>query len=398
MPTSTVRKRGHDASWPLILTALTFVPGVYVALLACALLAVAFGAAPIYLVIYLFRESSHHVPGKLIILAGLMALGGLFGCLSALKGIVASVRTQTPFVPGMLVQFGKERKLGHFIAPLCSQMGTRLPNAVILHAEPTAFVTQGKAMTFNGFARGRILAIGLPLFGGLSINEMRAVIAHEFAHFTGKDTLYSASVLPVYSGAATAHNQMVDIMQETESFCARAPMMLPCWALRAYLTVFHFINMRISRTREYRADWTAASTCGAESFRKGLMKVIGLAGAFHDAASDDVVKRLHPQAAAKDYLTVFRRSLRDLNSLAVSHFQAALAEERSHYDSHPALQSRLDSVPQVTERFSDNQCAISLLENPEGTEAFLSEAYMELIEISKAQAASYERAMAQAGG
>jgi heat shock protein HtpX len=366
-----------DMSWLLVMTALIFVPGVYVALTLCTALSAGFVVGAVYVARELANDQT--MPIRLFVPVVLLGLGGVCGLYASLKGLIASIRSTTPFTPGLMIHLGTEKRLGQFIAPLCSKLGTRLPNWVILHAEPTAFVTNGKVHTFNGTAKGRILALGLPLFGALSVNELRAVISHEFAHFTGHDTVYSSRVLPIYKGAITAHDQMIDTMLHIESFFMRLPMLLPCFALRIYLTLFHTIDMGISRQREYRADAVAASTCGSQSFRKSLMKAEGIGRTFYDDSCMSTIRRLHPQAQPKDYLTAFRGSLKELNGLANSHCKAAMAEFHGKHDSHPGLKSRVESVPEVPERYNDPQAAISLLENPEQYEAPLSEAFLGLM-------------------
>ncbi|MDF5818220.1 M48 family metalloprotease [Pseudomonas aeruginosa] len=49
---------------------------------------------------------------------------------------------------------------------------------------------------------GRSLYLSLPLLGLLDRAELSAVIAHELAHFAGRDAHYSLRFLPIYQGAA----------------------------------------------------------------------------------------------------------------------------------------------------------------------------------------------------
>ena len=58
--------------------------------------------------------------------------------------------------------------------------------------------------TLDGVVEGRTLAIGMPLLKELSLQELKAVLAHEFSHFSGNDTLYSVFVAPVYKSLGSA--------------------------------------------------------------------------------------------------------------------------------------------------------------------------------------------------
>lgn len=74
-----------------------------------------------------------------------------------------------------------------------------------LYAEPTFFVTQTKATTLDEkLGGGRILASGAPFLYSLGTAELKSILAHEFAHFTGRGTSHSRAVLPVHRFIFTA--------------------------------------------------------------------------------------------------------------------------------------------------------------------------------------------------
>ena len=69
----------------------------------------------------------------------------LFGILAALKNILKPLWIRPRFEPAILVDLSREKSLTSFIKNLCSSIHTRFPNSVILYAEPTFFVQQGKS-------------------------------------------------------------------------------------------------------------------------------------------------------------------------------------------------------------------------------------------------------------
>lgn len=359
----------------LIGLALLFVPGLYVVLLGSLLAVLGIGGGLIYLCVLGVREVHS---GKLIILAVLLGVGVVVGVISVIKGIICSLWPRIQFEPAIAIDFRRERDLGYILAPLCSTVDTRMPNAVILHAEPTFFVMQGKLNTFSGMVQGRVLAIGLPLLAGLTKNEFRAVLAHELAHFSGSDTLYSSTVLPVYEGASTTWEEMTRHMAAADSLSESIPMILPRTALYLYLSAFHYIDMHISRKRELRADAIAVATCGTESFRKGLMKTVGIGGAFHDDRALEAARRAHA-AHPPNYHIGFRAALPQLYPLAKEYCSRAMAEAENLRDSHPSLKRRLDLAASVPERYSDNDPAITLLADLPAYEKQLGEAYTAML-------------------
>ncbi|MCE5200144.1 MAG: M48 family metalloprotease [Armatimonadota bacterium] len=361
----------------LTFLALLFVPGVYVVLLGSAAVVLAVGGGLIYLIIRLLIDM-HRAQPRLMILAGLLGVGVVSGLVAVARGIIAALWKEPNLQPGIFLDRAKEHNLGHFIAHICSATGADIPDAVLLHMEPTFFVTQTKMVAFNGAAKGRILALGLPLLGGLTKCEIRAILAHEFAHFTGGDTLYSSVIYPVYAGAWTSCISMAESMDNTESFTQKLPMMLPLFALKVYLMVFDLLNMRLSRLRETRADAIAIATCGSRSFQLGLMKTAGMGGAFYDKSALEIARKTHSDPASASIYTAFRTALPKLNDIANAHYRHCLTESENKWDSHPALKSRLESAGNSPEKYNDNELAISLLENLDEYENALGKIYADV--------------------
>ncbi|MEN6355983.1 MAG: M48 family metallopeptidase [Armatimonadota bacterium] len=356
----------------LVYISLLFVPGVYILLLGCAA-AMLGGTGFVCYWVFTWMTSGHRVPVKLLGIVILLMIGALMGCWAVVRGIAATIWSKPQFEPALIVPLNKEPELGKFIAGLCSAVGTGLPDYVMIHAEPTFYVCQSKIETLNGRAKGRILAIGLPLVAGLTINELRAILAHEFAHFSGGDTLYSSRVVPVYSGAVTACATMTECINESDSMSQALPMMAPRFLLDIYLRLFHLINMTISRTREKRADMISALTCGSQSFKIALMKTAGLMPTFWDESAKKIVMENNPDNCS--YYTAFRSSLPKLTDLANAHYKHRLIEVENKYDSHPILQTRLESIPDIVERYTDKGSSSRLLINLEEYEQKLGEFY-----------------------
>ena len=101
------------------------------------------------------------------------------------------------------------------IDDVCRRVKTKKPTAIILLAEPNFFVMKGKLATFDGVVKGRILALGMPLLKELNSLEISSILAHEFAHFSGRDTLYSVIVSPVYRGIISSMESLGAVNEES---------------------------------------------------------------------------------------------------------------------------------------------------------------------------------------
>jgi Zn-dependent protease with chaperone function len=61
------------------------------------------------------------------------------------------------------------------------------PTEVYLVPDVNAWVAQRGGVM--GFGSRRVMGVGLPLLGTLTIDQFRAVLAHEFGHYDAGDTM-----------------------------------------------------------------------------------------------------------------------------------------------------------------------------------------------------------------
>ena len=183
-------------------------------LILSAFLVVLIGSGLIFLAYYIPAYFFDRIYGGIILLLG---IGVCIGVITMFYSIIKSLLPTKSFYPAITLDLKEHPKLMSFVENLCSELKTDVPDAILLHCEPTFFVLQGKIRTFNSLCKGRILAIGLPLLDYLSTNELRAVLSHEFAHFTGKDTVYSAKIYPAYISAVNVITKLNAHMPDDDS-------------------------------------------------------------------------------------------------------------------------------------------------------------------------------------
>ncbi|MGB7532910.1 MAG: tetratricopeptide repeat protein [Halobacteriota archaeon] len=349
----------------LLIPALLFVPGLYIVLLSAVALTIIVGVGIIYFFFFI-----RIIPAFVILLIG---IGVLIGVYAILYGLYRSVFGRKHSEPALLVDLSEEPILSNFIESLCKIMETKTPDFVLLHFGPTFFVQQGKIDVFNGTVKGRILAIGTPLLGSLTVNEFKAIIAHEFAHFTGRDTLYSSFVSPVYVGTTTACEEMGSAIfgDEEESLLLSIPMLLPYAMLRAYLFLFQIIDAVISRSRERRADLMATEICGKGIFSNALKKVVREGKVFGVMFSQSIPEELKRNTYA-NYCNAFSTFLLQKSGDLGKIEREAMAEDRKIYDRHPPLKKRLSYLPNIPDQSVDSRSARELLVNPKQYEQKLS--------------------------
>src|SRR5262249_34175193 len=97
-------------------------------------------------------------------------------------GILLSILPRGPQLgyPGRGLAANHVPELFDVLRDIARRTGQRMPRAVYLDKVANAGVFD------RGLFLGRGLIIGIPFFEGLTIDELRAVLAHEFGHYKNR--------------------------------------------------------------------------------------------------------------------------------------------------------------------------------------------------------------------
>jgi Zn-dependent protease with chaperone function len=243
--------------------------------------------------------------------------------------------------PATIVHLEERPALKALVSRVCEAVGARIPDNVILNADPTFYVTQGGVTTFDGPVKGRTLAIGLPLVKAMDTTELSAVLAHEFAHFTGRDTIYSSLAAPVFRGLQMSVG-VLSTTRRVGSSTAVAISFLQIPSLHFLVACamhFHSITMIISRRRELRADWLAAKSFGTGPFTSALRKTVEISSHFPESMK--TLSWGSAQALFSVYAALLEKDRVKLDDFS----DKALKETESVLSSHPSLRTRIESLP-----------------------------------------------------
>ncbi|MGU1552200.1 M48 family metallopeptidase [Pseudomonas aeruginosa] len=171
------------------------------------------------------------------------------------------------------------RRLGEEDAPelwtllreLAARLDTPAPQHLLVGLCDGFYVTANRVclQPSGEHLQGRSLYLSLPLLGLLDRAELSAVIAHELAHFAGRDAHYSLRFLPIYQGAAS---QLAAIEEQEANVFERAALE-PARLLAGYfLERFGLAVNHWSRLREFAADRRAAQLAGAPAMASALLR------------------------------------------------------------------------------------------------------------------------------
>ena len=202
------------------------------------------------------------IPIKLVLVIGFIALATVF---YMLKSLVIRAKIEDP---GRVLPETEAPELWRLVRDVARTIDTRPVNEIrITHGSELAVYERGGVFAKMQDRAERVLIIGVATLNGFSQNAFRAVLAHEYGHFSNRDT----------AGGDVAMRVNHDIMRLAESMALSGTATFYNIAFQ-FLRFYHFVFRRIthgaSRLQEILADRVAAYHFGAAAFREGLEHVI----------------------------------------------------------------------------------------------------------------------------
>ncbi len=253
--------------------------------------------------------------------------------------------------PGPRLTESEHPDLFTALREVASATSQGMPVEVYLVSDMNAFVAQRGGVM--GFGSRRVMGIGLPLLQLLTVTQLRAVLAHEFGHFHGGDTMLGPWIYKTRS----AIGRTVTSLAEIDSFIHKP--------FEWYGLVFLRITQAISRRQEHCADALAGSTVGPKPLIEALTAVHGGALAYDAFFRDEYIPMV--ESGFRPPLTVgFNHFIehKELRKKVTEAVDEELASgEADPYDTHPPLRERiaaLSKLPTTTEQ-PDVRRALELL-------------------------------------
>ena len=242
-------------------------------------------------------------------------------------------------------------------------------------------------VTFDGKVKGRLLILGCPDLSFLTADELRACIAHEMAHLTGPDGLYTNFVRRAMSGLSGALEHMSaglsdDGDEEGPSLAAWLFLYPPLLVLGWYLSALCALDASIQRARESRADMIAASVAGRRACASALRTVHREGNLFDIVAVPQILDALEARSLPANYYATFRKFVQ-VHPEALDEVEQASRTGYTVFDTHPAVTTRLAALPVwKDEGPQDDRPARDLLRDPDQIERLLTAAYSRFIRES----------------
>lgn len=172
-----------------------------------------------------------------------------------------------------------------FVEKICAETGAPKPKNIYADPDVNAYVSYSNMWLSLIFPVKKNLTIGLGLVNSLNMLEFKAVISHEFGHFSQRSMKigsYIVSANTIIHDMIFTRDKWDNVLVQWRSADLRlsfaAWIVTPViWLLRQTLSLFYlFLNIMyssLSREMEFNADKVAVSTSGSEAIVTSLWRL-----------------------------------------------------------------------------------------------------------------------------
>jgi Zn-dependent protease with chaperone function len=357
-----VLRSAHE-SWLASVYALALFLGLVLFYLAIPFLIAGLVAGTGLLVYVIFMLG--RIPLKLIFIILVVGLGGAW---AIFKSVFARPGQGGFGLPKTADQCPR---LYEALADVARRVDTDPVDAVYLAPGSSIGVHQEGRGPFGVFGvKRRVLTLGLSTLHFLTVGELKAILAHEYAHFSHRDTFYSRFI---YQVTLTIREALQGMAQAGGSYNYVNPFY---WFLVLYYKAYSLLAAGFSRSREFLADRMAASLYGSDVFTSALTRV-STDGALFEMTMYDHVNQLLAQGKAFVNLYVAFRDLRDKHIGPAEReelYKKLLEEKESLFASHPTFGERIAAVAPLPKAAApDTSPALGLFDNAEEVEKELTD-------------------------
>lgn len=291
----------------------------YVSIPVVIFLVLAITATAIY-VSFLVGE----VPIKLLII---LCLGALVTVYKMIRSLFVKLESGDP---GRPLTYDEAPELWNLTRAVAETVGTRPVDEIrVTPGTDVAVYEKGSFRERANDQATRILILGVGGLSGFEQNGFRAVLAHEYGHFSHRDT----------AGGDVAIRVNGDMMKFARALILARQAVWWNVAFH-FLRVYHFIFRRIShgatRLQEVLADRVAALKYGALAFEEGLKHVVRKNAEFEVITKRAISAYAGPQKVLQNLYEV---QITDAAHLE-GQIETTLNRETTEDDTHPSPNDR----------------------------------------------------------
>ncbi|HUR44705.1 MAG TPA: M48 family metallopeptidase [Candidatus Saccharimonadales bacterium] len=265
---------------------------------------------------------------KLIGIAGILAL-------CAVAVLVTAIFRKLPAFSqfeGRLLKEEDAPALWQRVREMAGRLAIAPPDNIFVGIDDNFFVTEHSVEVGGQRYNGRTLFMSLSLLKTMSRSEADGVLAHELAHFSGADTVYSNRISPLLGKYAHYLEAL-----------AQGGITLP---------IFHFMHLfwhgyqlalnKLRREREFRADKIGAELTSPRDIAQALVKITAYCQYRAKVQNDLFGKQENVQAM--DVYQRIENGFPAFMTACVSGNELSESGTSHPFDSHPPLARRIENI------------------------------------------------------
>jgi Peptidase family M48 len=263
---------------------------------------------------------------------------------------------------GLLKESADCPRLFEVLREVARRVDTEAVDEVFLDPGCSVSVHQEGRGPFGIFGvKRRVLSLGISTMHFLTVDELKAILAHEYAHFSHADTFWICFIYQVTLSIATATRGMFEVggwLTFANPFY---------WFFYLFQKAYALLSSGFSRSREFLADRMACSLYGSNVFATALEKVCTDGVFCQKTIYQSTADMLEDGKAYVNMYLAFRKAHGATESLAEPDQlrKKLLREEPSLLRTHPTFAERVRAIEHLPPADKlDPAPAMQLFESP----------------------------------
>jgi Zn-dependent protease with chaperone function len=309
-------------------------------------------------IIYLFFMLGQ-IPIRVVAFVGITALYTLF---IVIRSLFIRIKEEEP---GRVLTQSEAPGLWNLAKEVAGKVGTRPVDKIYITPGTEIAVTERGGIMKNMRGKGqRCLILGFGALIGMSQGQLRAILAHEYGHFSNRDT----------AGGGLARQVLISVRSMGMGLAMNglAAWYNPAWwFVNGFHRVFLRITLGASRLQEILADRYAAVSYGAQNFIDGLKHVIRQSVLFNFQVTNEIQGALQQDIPLQNLYSLPAPQTSEAKTQVEEAIHEAMKKPTGAYDSHPSLHDREELVLKIQTapsamNWDDQDPVWNLLQNAEG--------------------------------
>lgn len=296
----------------------------------------------------------------------------------------------------------EEPKLFEIIQEIVKDVDTKFPKKVFLTQDINAAVFYNSSFWSMLFPVRKNLMIGVGLINTSSVDELKAVLAHEFGHFSQKSMAVGSYVYNINEAIYNMLFENDDFSETLQAWANIAGIIALMgllavkiiqgiqWILAKMYNLINISYLALSRDMEFHADEIAARTVSSQALEESLSRM-NLSNYAYSSTIDFYVRKGGKDLKSsniyndmdfvlKDIATHFEYPILD-NGLPnvrladINKYNKSKLNIKDQWASHPTLKERIEAIGKlnIKKHHPNNALARSIFQQMEEYEEFFTE-------------------------